>query len=187
MMNPSKQTSFLRRFLSYLAISASVLTIATTAVFVTCNPRGHGPSDQKLIDTFRAHRGALEHLYAMTTQDAENGWRFQWDRREGSKPPYLSQPRWEDYENQISQIRPHVVRVTMRPDGIVRFVFDGGGLGLVPAGSSWSKGIEYIPAGLENRHGQRLPDLSKAPGLPATTTYIREIDPDWFLYYDREE
>jgi len=37
----------------------------------------------------------------------------------------LESARWEDYENQISQIRPHVVRVTMRPDGIVRFVFDG--------------------------------------------------------------
>jgi len=187
-MGPSsEQSSLLRRFSSHLAISACVLAIAATAVYVTCDPRGRGPSDQKLIATFQNHRGAFEHLYAMAAQDADRGWRFSWDRREGSQPPYFSQSRWEDYENQISQIHPAVVSVTMRPDGILRFIFDGGGFGLVPAGSSWSKGIEYIPAGLENRRGQRLPDLSKAPGLPANNTYIREIEPQWFLFYDRDE
>jgi len=59
--------------------------------------------------------------------------------------------RWADYEKLISQIRPAVHSVTMQHDGAMRFIFDGGGFGLVAAGSSWSKGIDYIPAGLEYR------------------------------------
>src|SRR4051794_36051614 len=110
-MNLSKRSSFFRGFSLYLAIAACVISIATTVILVTCDPRGRGPSDQKLIATFRTQRAVFEHLYAMAAEDAVDGSRFQWDRREG-KPAYLSLPRWEDYEKQISQIHPHVVSVT---------------------------------------------------------------------------
>jgi hypothetical protein len=69
----------------------------------------------------------------------------------------------------------------MRRDGVLRFIYDGGGFGLVPSGSSWCKGVEYIPDGAE-RHAKPLSDLSKASEF-GEGLYIREIEPGWYVFF----
>ena len=140
-------------------------------------PRVAAPNDEELISTFRAHREAFEHLQEMATEDARRGWFLG-----GSDPAKLDQPRRDEYKNVIGQIRPGLQVAMTGPTGGVRFIFAGEGSAIGPG---WVKGIEYVP-GDYSGEGVLLSDLNKAASLPANV-YIREIEPRWLIFYQRDE
>jgi hypothetical protein len=135
------------------------------------------PRDQELISTFHAHRQAFEQLQQMAAGDARRGWYLG-----ASNPSVLDQSRWSEYNKLISQIRPGLVVGMNGTTGVIRFVFALKGVAIGPG---WAKGIEYVP-GDYSREGVLLPDLNKAASLPANV-YIREIQPRWLIFYQRDE
>jgi hypothetical protein len=135
------------------------------------------PRDQELISTFHTHRQAFEQLQEMATEDARRGWYLG-----TSLPSKLDQSRRSEYKSLISQIRPGLDVVTNGYTGVVRFIFAGEGSAIGP---DWFKGIEYVP-GDYSREGVPLPYLNKAASLPANV-YIREVEPRWLIFYQRDE
>jgi hypothetical protein len=163
-------------------VSGTVLAfivLAAVALWLTGRgaPRVMEPKDQELIATFHAHRQAFEQLQEMVTQDARRGWYLA-----GNDPHQPDQPRRDEYKNLISQIRPGLQVAMTGPTGAVRFIFAGEGVAIGPG---WVKGIEYVPGDYE-REGVLLPDLDKAASLPAHV-YVREIEPRWLIFYQRDE
>lgn len=190
-MNLFKRKFALPRVLSYLALTACALAVL---VAVKCSLPTRVPSDQELIAAFQAHQRAFEQIQPMAAKDMQNGLYIRWHQeswwcpgswwcRGSSKPPGMSASRWKDYGNLISQIRPKVESIAIDYNGTISFVFAGEGGAL---SSGWSKGIAYIPPDVDlKREGVPLPDLSEAPRLPANE-YIREVEPAWFLFYQRD-
>ncbi len=140
-------------------------------------PRVMAPKDQELIAIFYDRRQAFEQLQEMAAEDARRGWYLL-----GSDPNKPDQPRRDEYKNLISQIRPGLQVAMTGPTGTVRFIFAGEGVAIGPG---WVKGIEYVP-GDYSREGVLLPDLNKTASLPARC-YIRQIEPNWFIFYQRDE
>ena len=135
------------------------------------------PSDQELISTFRAHRQAFGRLQEMAAEDARHGWYLG-----ESKPSTLDQSRWSEYNNLRAQIRPGLEMAMNGTTGVIRFIFAHKGVAIGPG---WAKGVEYVP-GDYGREGVLLPDLNKAASLPANV-YVREIEPKWLIFYQRDE
>lgn len=135
------------------------------------------PRDQDLISTFHTHRRAFEQLQAMAAEDARRNWYLG-----ASDPSKLDQSRRDGYKKVISEIRPELQVAMNGTTGVIRFIFAGEG---VVIGPGWVKGIEYVP-GDYSREGVLLPDLDKAASLPANV-YIREIEPRWLIFYQRDK
>jgi hypothetical protein len=135
------------------------------------------PKDEELISTFHAHRQALEHVQEMATEDARRGWYLG-----ASDPSKLDQPRRDEYKKLVSEIRPGLDVVMNGNNGVVRFIFAQKGSAIGP---SWAKGIEYMP-GDYKREGVLLPSLDKA-GTLAADVYLRQIEPKWFIFYQRDK
>jgi len=99
----------------------------------------------------------------MATEDMRRGWYLG-----TSSPNQLDQSRRREYKSLISQIRPDLRVVTNGYSGVVRFIFAGEGVAIGPG---WVKGIEYVPPEADpKRQGH---------------DYVREIEPNWFIFYDR--
>lgn len=135
------------------------------------------PTDQELISAFHSHRQAFEQLQGMAAEDARRGWYLG-----ASKPSTLSQSRRSEYSNLRAQIRPGLEVAMNGTTGVIRFIFAHKGVAIGPG---WVKGIEYVP-GDYGREGVLLPDLNKAASLPANV-YVREIEPRWLIFYQRDE
>jgi hypothetical protein len=129
-----------------------------------------------LIATFYAQRHSFEQLQEMAAEDARHGWYLG-----ASDPSKLDQPRRDEYKKLIPQIRPGLQVAMNGTTGVVRFIFAGEGSAIGP---DWVKGIEYVPG--DSWEGVPLPDLDKAASLPAHV-YIREIEPKWLIFYQRDE
>jgi hypothetical protein len=135
------------------------------------------PKDEELISSFHAHRQALEQVQEMATEDARRGWYLG-----ASDPSKLDQPRRDEYKKLVSEIRPGLDVVMNGNNGVVRFIFAQKGSAFGP---SWAKGIEYMP-GDYKREGVLLPSLNKA-GILAADVYLRQIEPKWFIFYQRDK
>jgi hypothetical protein len=170
----------------------ALILLLVAVVFWMADPLNfRAPKDQKLIAIFHAHREAFEKIQQMATEDAQHGLYLHapfFD--EGSK---FDKSRQEEYEKLISEIRPGLhVSIDGREKGM-SFTFAGGGL--LAIGPGWEKGINYEPNSFEvngvtyqNRYvGVILTNLDNACVLPDGTTYIRQIEPHWFLFYSRED
>jgi hypothetical protein len=156
------------------------------------------PKDQKLIAIFHAHRAAFEKLQQMAIEDARHGRYFEPSgletvELEGRKFVYhheIGGVRWQEYKNLLSEFRPSLDWVIDGHFDVVKAVFAGGGL--LAIGPGWVKGIEYVPSSFEidgvtyvqGWQGQILTNLDNARTLPANM-YLRQIEPKWFVYYER--
>jgi hypothetical protein len=163
-------------------VSGALLALAMFAAITPWKkwgaaPKVLEPTDQELTATFHAHRQAFEQLEEMAAEDARRGWYLG-----ASDPSKLGQSRRDEYQNLISQIRPELQVAMNGTTGVTRFIFAGEG---VVIGPGWGKGIEYVP-GDYSREGVLLPDLNKAARLPARV-YIREIEPRWLIFFQRDE
>ncbi len=135
------------------------------------------PRDQDLVSIFHAHRQAFEQLQEMAAEDAPRNWYLG-----VSDPRKLDQSRRDGYKKLTSEIRPELQVAMNGTTGVIRFIFAGQGVAIGPG---WVKGIEYVPSDF-SREGVILPDLDKAPRL-AANVYLRQIEPKWFIFYQRDE
>jgi len=165
------------RFASGLVLACLVLAYCVIWEGGCRASKAAEPRDQDLISTFHAQRRAFEQLQQMAAEDARRGWYLG-----ASNPSVPDQSRWSEYNKLLSQIRPGLVVGMNGTTGVVRFIFAGQGVAIGPG---WVKGIEYVPGDF-SREGILLPDLNKAASLPAHV-YMRQIEPKWFIFYQRDE
>ncbi len=165
------------------AIGFVVICCALAAlVFWMADPLNlSAPADQKLIMIFHDHRAAFERLREMATEDRGRGIFINQYDMEGN----ITEARKQEYQTFLSKIYPGGLRypgleVRVAPDGSARFIFTGGGV--LVAGDEWFKGIAYIPE-ISRRDGVIVPNLDKANTFPADT-YLREIEPNWYIFYE---
>jgi hypothetical protein len=135
------------------------------------------PSDQELITIFQHHRVAFEQLRQLLTEDLRNA------PVNKSGVRRLRAIQSPQYYKLVADIYPGV-KVLIDWDSSVRFIFQGGGLG-----SEWLKGIEYVPGELQLKNylakGNLLQNLDNARNLPEGV-YLREIEPNWYIVYQRD-
>jgi hypothetical protein len=94
----------------------------------------------------------------------------------------IAQARRNEYLKLFSDIGSGV-DVRADYNGIVRFIYAGGGLSAISGG--WLKGIEYVPVGI--KYGAKvLPDLDKSSALP-DGVYLRPIEPGWYVVYQKTD
>lgn len=68
-------------------------------------------------------------------------------------------------------------------NGAVRFIFAGSET--MAIGPGWAKGIEFIPDGIQ-KTGSPTTTLDHCSGLSGGV-HLREIEPRWFIFYQRDE
>jgi hypothetical protein len=138
------------------------------------------PSDQELIALYREHRSAFAELKHMAAEDAKSMGYF--NAGDLTKLPVLRQ---QEYKRLIHEIHPctgiSIWQIGIGPDNAVRFEAASGGL--LAIGPEWSKGIEYIPDDYKN-HGARLLHSLDNPGTLSEGIYLREVEPNWYIYYN---
>jgi hypothetical protein len=116
----------------------------------------------------------------MAPEDGEPGWRP--DVSNAQKP--LPAERVKSYKKLMSELGSGVVVTWDHTSGGVNFIFVTGGT-LLAVGSEWFKGIAYIP-NRQEEDGTLLQSLDGAKRLEAGV-YLRKIDENWFLLYERTE
>ncbi len=115
------------------------------------------PTDQMLIMAFKQHSALFEDLRQKKASH-------------------------EKVEQAKLTALPGILGIGAGWNGVIRFVYAEGGL--LAVGSGWAKGIEYIPGDYQ-KEGDIRPELDDARKLPEGV-YLREIEPHWFIFYQRD-
>lgn len=89
--------------------------------------------------------------------------------------------RRNEYRNLLN-VSPNLV-VGVDYNGVTRFIFTSSESSAIDRG--WAKGIQFVPDGAR-MIGTRKDSLDK-PGKLAAGVYLREIEPRWFIFYQRDE
>jgi hypothetical protein len=135
------------------------------------------PSDDTLIKTFQSHRDNFERLRQMATEAMHQMSSFS----ESTISTALPESRRNEYKN-LLKVSPGLV-VGANYDGSIRFIFVSDES--MAIGPGWAKGIQFIPAEAKPI-GSRTDNLDDTQKLPAGV-YLREIEPRWFVFYQRDE
>ena len=153
------------------------LTVVGTLIFWMTDPLHlRAPKDRELIASFQKHRVAFEKLRSMVIEDSV-GYLTEsdMDRR-------VSDARKLEYQSFLTEIDSSLI---IRSDlQSVRFIFAGGGLSAI--GPGWIKGIEYEPRSAEVA-GDIHKDLDAPSSLADGGVYLRQIEPQWFILFQRND
>ena len=153
---------------------------AGLAVLYVCNAGAlqmEIPSDAMLLEKFQAHRSEFERLRQMVTEDMDQRSFFS----EATIANVRPEARRNEYRN-LLKLSPNLM-VGVDYNGTIRFIFSGSeGLAIGPG---WAKGFQFIPEGAK-LIGTEMRSLDDAPKLPAGA-YLREIEPRWYIFYQRDE
>jgi hypothetical protein len=173
---PRRVVSALLRVVLGVLLLASLVVGAL--VFWAADPlQIKAPSDQELIAFFQAHRGELESLRRMATEDMHAQSYFSESKLDG----IFSEVRRQKYQR-LLKIKSGLI-VTVNYDESVRFICALGGLSAI--GPGWAKGIQFLPQGTK-QIGVQVKTLDNERTLPAGV-YLREIVPDWFILFQRDD
>ena len=153
--------------------------------------------DGQLIAIFQDHRAVFEKLQQMAAEDAAHGWHLG-----TSETNKINESRRQGYQQLTSEIHSNLdVTLDGFADGM-RFIFAGSGTSAV--GPGWVKGIEYVPESQETNgaiygnaetngtnyqqqwQGVISTNLDNAQTLPANV-YLRPIESNWFIFYQRTD
>lgn len=134
------------------------------------------PKDRKLITFFQDHRAAFEKLRQMAAEDSAGY------LSESHLDARLGDKRNQEYKSLLSEIRP--CRSMGGDYQTTRFIFAGGGL--LAIGPGWAKGIEYVPESTD-RVGPVLENLDQPASLPMGGVYLRQIEPKWFVFFQKTD
>jgi hypothetical protein len=152
--------------------------------------------DQGLITIFQNHRSAFTELQQMAAEDVSHGWYLGI-----SDTNKINESRLQKYKQLTLEIHPGLdVGMDGYGDGM-RFIFAGGATSTI--GSEWVKGIEFVPGsheangaiyGNEEMNGTNYQqwrgvistNLNNAQTLPANV-YLRPIESNWFIFYQRTD
>jgi hypothetical protein len=135
------------------------------------------PSDATLLREFNSHRGEFERLRQMATEDMHQQGSFTL----ATISDVLAESRRDKYRNLLN-ISPNLL-VGIDYDGTTRFIF-GKSDGLA-IGPGWAKGIQFVPDGA--RLKETRTDSLDESGKLAAGVYLRKIEPQWFIFYQRDE
>ena len=176
-----------RAGLSFVLVLSSVGVVVIAVVLWMTDPLNiRTPRDKKLIAIVNSHREGFEKIHQMATEDAEKGLYLDTsDFGGGSK---FTASRQQEYEKCISEIQPGLhVSIDGREKGI-SVTFAAGGL--LAIGPEWGKGIKYEPSNVtdQNRYiGVISTNVDNTRALKTGTTYIRPLETNWFIFYDRTD
>lgn len=134
------------------------------------------PSDDKMISIFQAHRGELERLRQMATEDMHETSFFS----ETNISNGLPVSRRNEYKS-LLKLSPGL-QVGANYDGSVRFIFSSTGQAIGPG---WAKGIEFIPDTGKVIGTQR--DMLDDSGQLPAGVYLRKLESRWFLFFQRDD
>ena len=167
------------RFFFCAPLVALAVVVLSSKLWRITNPQNlRVPSDQALTVTFHDHRAAFYKLQQMASEDQRRGWFFSFpDFRSATQ----NEARLQDYRNLMSRM-PNCFSATTDSDGHLRFCF-AQSEGVLAVGAGWVKGIEFWP---ERCPWSKVSDLDDAQSLPAGI-YVRQMEPQWFLFYQRDD
>lgn len=134
------------------------------------------PKVRELITVFQEHRAAFEKLRQMAAEDS------MWDFSESRLDARLGDKRRQEYKSLLSEIRRDLS--VGRGYETTRFIFAGGGLSAI--GPGWVKGIEYVP-GSTDRVGPIKENLDQPASLAMGGVYLRQIEPKWFVFFQKTD
>jgi hypothetical protein len=134
------------------------------------------PKDQTLFTLFEAKRSAFEQLRKMVIEDSESY------ITSSDLDARLDAPRRQEYRALLSEIGSGLIVRSDRQS--VRFIFANGGLSAI--GPGWLKGIEYLLQG-PAREGVVVDSLDRPASLAVVGVYLRQIDPHWFLIFQKTD
>lgn len=134
------------------------------------------PSDDNVIRVFHVHRDEFERPRQMATEDRQQTSLFSEVKLSNKLPA----SRRIEYQS-LLKLSPGL-EVGANYDGSVRFIFTSIGQAIAPG---WAKGIEFVPdtgkvAGIQR---ETLDDAAKYPA----GVYLRKLEPQWFLFFQRDE
>jgi hypothetical protein len=134
------------------------------------------PKGRELITFFQDHRAAFEKLRQMAAEDSAGY------LSESHLDARLGDKRKHEYKSLLSEIRP--CRSMGGDYQTTRFIFAGGGL--LAIGPGWAKGIEYV-AGNTDRVGPIKENLDQLASLAMGGVYLRQIEPNWFVFVQKTD
>lgn len=173
------RTSIEVKLVSKIAITFVAMCIVLAVLYswrANSSKEVMAPIDDKLIKIFQDHRGEFERLRQMATEDMHETSFFS----ESNVSNRLPVSRRNEYKN-LLKLLPGL-QVGANYDGSVRFIFASTGQAIGPG---WAKGIQFIKD-ITKLKGTRIDTLDGSAKLPAGV-YLREIEPQWFLFYQRDE
>jgi hypothetical protein len=135
------------------------------------------PTDAKVMALFAAKRLEFVTLARMINEDHAD---YYWSSGLSDK---ITGERRQAYLRLLATLPPMLSVTTEKSTGTVKFILVGTGTSAV--GSGTDKGIEYIP-GDPSEIGVVASDLDHADEMPADL-YLRQIEPHWFIEYERFE
>jgi hypothetical protein len=167
------------RLTTKIAITFAAIFVAFAVLYswrAYSSQEAMAPTDDKVIGIFRAHRGELERLGQMATEDMHDTSYFSVANISNGLPA----SRRNEYKN-LLKLSPGL-QVGTNYDGTVRFIFASSGQAI---SSGWAKGIEFIPD-TGKVIGTQRDTLDDSAKLPAGV-YLRKLEPRWFLFFQRDE
>jgi len=160
--------------ITFAAISAALAVLYSWRAY--SSQGAMVPSDGKVISIFQAHRGELERLRQMATEDMHETSFFS----EANISNALPASRRNEYKS-LLKLSPGL-QVGANYDGSVRFIFASTGQAIGPG---WAKGIEFIPD-TGKVIGTQRDTLNDSGQLPAGV-YLRKLESRWFLFFQRDD
>ena len=136
------------------------------------------PGDDVILRLFRIHHGELQSLCKMVIEDKATYRMSVFN--ESTIAKLTSETRRNAYRN-LLQLSPGIT-VGVNYDDSVRFIFASSGQAIGPG---WAKGLQFIPAGARPI-GTKLENLDGLIKSPAGV-YLREIEPQWFVFFQQDD
>jgi hypothetical protein len=134
------------------------------------------PSDQELIAIFHNHREVFERLHQMLSDDMHNA------PKNKSGVKQLKAKQSPEYKRLVAELYPGL-EAYIDWDESINFVFARGMIAAI--GPGWTKGIYYTSV-TDQPNGTLLQNLDNARTF-APGVYLRQIEPHWFIVYQRDE
>jgi hypothetical protein len=166
-------------FMTIRYVILACLALGGIAVLLFNPLNLHRFDDQRLIKEFYNHREVFEKLRKIITENPRLG---PYVSVSNLKDSNLDESQQHQTKDLLSIVHPSLI-LTIDNDNVVRFIFAKGGVSAISGG--WLKGLEYIP-GDYRKEGLILTNLDKA-GQLSPGVYLRQIEPKWFLVYQRTE
>jgi hypothetical protein len=151
-----------------------LIVLGVIAIYVS---RPEVPADSQLIELFAQKSYIFSKIQQLVQDDLKKGKYYSSQCRTNN----FGKDRCDEYNKLIAEIDNGKTVLFVDYDGTMSFNVAATGSQLAPG---WSKGIIYIPE--ESPRDGIV--LSKLDGLEdrKPDTYLRKIEPHWYLYYTRD-
>jgi hypothetical protein len=175
-----KQVKLMRvptpRFRVFVSLVLTFMSVGPFALGSSEPTRVEAPSDQELISLLQGHRQEFDRLRQMITEDMHE----QSFLSEATIDQISSASRRLEYQK-LLRVRSGLA-VGVDYDGGVRFIFATRGSAIGPG---WAKGIQYSKRN-SRLLGVRVATTDNAERL-SDGVYLRELMPNWFIFFQKDD